>query len=131
MNIFRAIGGTFTEVRRNPNIGSFSWILHRLTGLALLLYLFLHMIVLSTSQKGPDSFNRIMEGFHNPLTTFLEVCLIACIAFHLFNGLRIIIADVFLVTRWHRVLAYIVGLLTVAVIVWAAATILPGAFEHV
>ena len=130
MNLFRAIGGTVIEVRRNPNIGTFAWILHRLTGLALVLYLFLHMIVLSTAQRGEGAFDGLMDAFHNTLTIVLEVCLIACIAFHMFNGARIIIADACLVTKRHRALAYIVGILTIAAIVWAAATILPRVFQH-
>jgi hypothetical protein len=48
----------------------------------------------------------------------------------MFNGIRIIIADACLITRRHRALAYIVGILAIAAIVWAAATILPRIFEH-
>ena len=76
-------------------IGSWAWIIHRLSGLLLTFYLTLHLWVVNTLTQGPDTFNRVMNFLSSPLFKYLEVGLWAVILFHAFNGVRIIIVDFF------------------------------------
>ena len=92
----------FDEWSLNTNVGTFAWLLHRLTGAILALYLFAHILVVSSSLGGPDNFNVWLKSVQTPLTHFLEIFLVAVVAFHLLNGLRITIADFFFTTKAHK-----------------------------
>lgn len=104
------------DALRNRNTGTLAWLLHRLTGLALSLYICLHLVVLSSEYLfGKGSFNKLMGTFEIPLVKLLEVNLIAVIVFHMLNGLRIIIVDFFQFTRAQRVLFWM-GMIIFAII---------------
>jgi succinate dehydrogenase / fumarate reductase cytochrome b subunit len=76
-------------------VGSWAWILHRLSGLALVFYITLHIWVINTLTQGPEKFETIMNFLNSPLFKYLEVGLWGIILFHAFNGVRIIIVDFF------------------------------------
>lgn len=116
--IKRAIGN-INDILLNRNAGTFTWLIHRLTGLALAGYIFLHLVVLSSEFVfGPGTFNTLMGTFKYPLFRALEVCLIGVIFSHLLNGLRVIAIDLFGLTRKHVVILWIaVGLFVAGMIV--------------
>jgi len=94
--------GLKDEVVLNPHPGTWSWLLHRITGVALTLYLFMHFWVLSSATQGREAFDQRLAQVQMPLFKILEVLLIAIIAFHLWNGLRIILVDFALFTKAQR-----------------------------
>jgi succinate dehydrogenase / fumarate reductase cytochrome b subunit len=74
---------------RSSRLGSWAFALNRLTGLALVFYLVLHLIVLSRllgGQAGWDSFIAIVRS---PLFLTLDVVLLFGILFHGLNGIRV------------------------------------------
>ena len=73
--------------------GSWAWILHRITGIALIGYLFLHIFSLSPLTQGEAAFNEKMVSFTTPFFMFLEWLLFAFVLFHSFNGIRIVLVD--------------------------------------
>jgi len=126
MNLIKNVNDLKVDLLHNRNEGTIAWFLHRLTGLALVSYIFLHLIVLgSNSLFGPGSFDRLMGSFENPLFKILEIGLILVIGFHMLNGLRVIIADFFDMTRQHRLMFWLVILLTVMVLVITLLVFLP------
>ena len=76
-------------------IGSWAWILHRLSGLALIFYLTLHIWVINTLTMGPEKFNSVTQFLSSPLFKLLEVGLWGVILYHAFNGIRVVIVDFF------------------------------------
>jgi succinate dehydrogenase / fumarate reductase cytochrome b subunit len=97
--------------------GSWAWILHRLTGLGLTLYLYIHIIALTGLLKGETAFNEEMMLFRSPLFIFLEWALGALVMFHALNGVRIALVDLGNGARYHKqVLAfvYVLGIIMVA-----------------
>ena len=96
--------------------GSWAWILHRLAGLALIFYITLHIWVINTLTKGPDTFNSVMDFLNSPLFKFLEVGLWGVILFHAFNGVRIIIIDFFEAALFHKKIFYI--FIIIAFVLW-------------
>ncbi len=70
----------------------YAYILHRLTGLAILVYLLMHTVVTSLRVKGIYSWT---EGgfFHQPIFKLGEFCVVAAFAFHAFNGLRLVLVE--------------------------------------
>jgi len=80
--------------RYRIHLGTAAWILHRLSGLGLILYMLLHIWVIHHLIGGEESFNGIMEFFNNPLFKTLEIGLVGVILYHLWNGLRVTLVDI-------------------------------------
>lgn len=94
------------------HLGTLAWILHRLSGLALIGYLLLHIWVISHLIGGKESFDGIMELFGSPLFKFLEIGLIGTILYHLFNGLRVTLVDMGMLVEKQKLL------FGIAVVLW-------------
>ncbi len=73
--------------------GYVAWLLHRVTGLGLALYLFMHVWVIHHIGRGKESFDQVMGVVQSPLFHILEVGLLACVVFHGLNGLRVVLID--------------------------------------
>jgi succinate dehydrogenase / fumarate reductase cytochrome b subunit len=118
------------EVSLNPNVGSWSWLLHRITGVILVIYLFMHLFALSSSTAGADKFNTWISSLQTPLTHILEIGLAAVVAFHLLNGLRITVADFFFLTKPHKTLFWVAMIIFLIFMVVTAVVFLGRAFSH-
>ena len=86
------------------HLGTFAWILHRLSGLGLIFYLILHVWVISNLMGGEESFNEVMEFLGTPLFKFLEIGLVGTIFYHLFNGLRVTLVDMGVLVEKQKLL---------------------------
>jgi len=103
-------------------IGTWAWILNRLSGLALIFYLCLHIWVINNLTQGAEQFNRVMLFLNQPLFKILEAGLWGVILYHAFNGVRIIIVDFFKGTLAHkRWFVFFIGL---AFFLWALGSYL-------
>ena len=128
---FNNFAGKFIDdTRLNPNIGTFSYVLHRITGIGLAIYLIMHTWVLSSARHGPEQFTKWLGAVQGPIFYFLEIFLIAGVFFHMLNGLRIIIADFFSLTHSHKVIFWIVVVLFIALMAWNLTSVLPRLFAH-
>ena len=100
------------------HLGFIAWLLHRLTGLCLVFYLFLHLYVLHFLARGPEDFDWVMSLVQNPLARFLEWCLLGVVVYHSINGLRIVFLDYGpLAQREHYVKWILVAFLIIAAII--------------
>ncbi len=73
--------------------GAIAWLLHRLSGIALALYLPVHVWVNHHIARGEDQYNQIMKLLALPIFKILEVGLWGVILYHTLNGLRILLID--------------------------------------
>lgn len=108
-------------MRYKLRTGSFAWLVHRLTGIALTLYIFLHLYVLS-HLKDPEGYASVMKTMQEPLVKLSEAGLLALVVAHAFNGFRLTILDLGMPTGMHRRLfwsAFAIG---------AVITVLGGVF---
>ena len=88
-------------------IGQWSWVLHRVSGVGVLIFLLLHILDTFLIILGPEQYNRIIALYRAPLFRVMEVGLFAAVLFHALNGLRIILIDFWEdLTRLHRQLFY-------------------------
>lgn len=88
-------------------VGQWSWALHRITGVGVLLFLLLHILDTFLIILGPEQYNRIIALYRVPMFRVMEVGLFAAVLFHALNGLRIILIDFWEdLTRFHRQLFY-------------------------
>ena len=98
--------------------GQYSWLLHRVTGVAIILFLFAHVVDTAVVGWGPDAYNRVASVYHNPFVRLLELGLVAAVLYHSINGVRITLIDFFpRLTRHARALGIATVLLFVAAMI--------------
>ena len=107
------------------SIGNIAWLLHRLTGLALAIYLIPHFISINRSRLGPDVFDAALATFTAPFYKAAEFLLIMVVAFHAFNGLRIIVIDIFTFSHRQKLLFGLVLGACAAVLVAVSVLFVP------
>ncbi|MFO7260117.1 MAG: succinate dehydrogenase, cytochrome b556 subunit [bacterium] len=73
--------------------GMWAWLLHRTTGLGILLFLLLHIFDIFLVAFGPEVFNALLFIYRAWWARVLEVFLLFGVLFHALNGLRLIIQD--------------------------------------
>ena len=83
----RRAGRWFDVRRRKP--GMWAYALNRITGIGLVVYLYLHLIVLSLLLGGPGAWDAFISLARSPFFLALDVVLIACALIHGLNGLRV------------------------------------------
>lgn len=94
--------------------GNWAWIFHRITGVALIGYLFLHIYSLSPLTQGEAAFTDKMKSFTTPFFMFVEWLLFAFVLFHSLNGIRIVLVDWADGAKYHKSLyvwSWIVGVI--------------------
>jgi fumarate reductase subunit D len=65
-------------------------LLHRLSGIALAIFLPLHFLVLATALDGANAFDSLLALTNTPLVKASECALVAALATHMALGLRIL-----------------------------------------
>jgi succinate dehydrogenase / fumarate reductase cytochrome b subunit len=73
--------------------GQWSFFLHRLTGLGVLLFLLLHIVDITLAGFGPKVYNDSIKIFSTGVIRLASLALIASVLYHAFNGVRIILID--------------------------------------
>jgi succinate dehydrogenase / fumarate reductase cytochrome b subunit len=87
---------------RGRRMGWWAWALNRATGLGVLLYLYLHLGILSLLARGAEAYDGFVELASNPVILFFDVVLLFGILVHGFNGIRIGLLGVGLVASRQR-----------------------------
>lgn len=97
----------------NKHPGQTAFGLHRISGIFLIFYLFLHILLHSTALIfGNEAYNNLAKWMDNPLAHLIELFIIVIASFHLLNGLRLILIDFFLLTRFQKKLFFVVKFAT-------------------
>jgi len=92
--------------------GHWSWILHRVTGVGVFLFLLVHIVDTALIGWGPGLYNKAMALYRHPVFRVGEVLLAGAVLYHALNGVRIIIIDFWPeATVIHKRLFYAVGAL--------------------
>ncbi len=73
--------------------GMWSWVAHRVTGVLIFFFLLVHVLDTALVRVSPEAYNAVIGTYKNPIMGLGEAGLVAAIAFHAFNGLRIILVD--------------------------------------
>lgn len=107
----------FFEFGYKWKTGMTAWMLHRLTGLALIFYLCLHIFVIRNLGQGEAQFNQIMKTLGSPMFKVLEIGLLAVVLFHTFNGIRIVIIDFWGGSRIHKQLFWIMTIISIVLFI--------------
>jgi succinate dehydrogenase / fumarate reductase, cytochrome b subunit len=77
--------------------GMWSWVLHRITGVAIFFFLLVHVMDTALVRLSPEAYDAVIGTYKTPLMGLGEAGLVGAIVFHAYNGLRIIAVDF---SRW-------------------------------
>ncbi len=85
----KALRSRWFEVRLGPG-GFLAFMLHRLSGIGLVVYLYLHLAVLDRLRAGPQAWDGFIALVRSPVFLALDVVLLFGLVFHGLNGLRVV-----------------------------------------
>ena len=102
-----------------------SWLFHRISGLGILLFLFVHIVDISLLGFGPRVYNEGILLFDSVIVRLLSLSLVAAIFYHAFNGVRIMLIDFWKKgVRYQRTMFAVVMVLTIIIFIPFAYIIL-------
>jgi succinate dehydrogenase / fumarate reductase cytochrome b subunit len=105
--------------------GMWSWLFHRISGLGILLFLFVHIVDISLLGFGPRVYNEGILLFDSVIVRLLSLSLVAAIFYHAFNGVRIMLIDFWKKgVHYQRTMFAVVMVLTVIIFIPFAYIIL-------
>jgi succinate dehydrogenase / fumarate reductase cytochrome b subunit len=82
-----------TALRYRGREGMWTWILHRVTGIGILLFLALHIVDTAIIILDPALYDEALSIYKNPFFRFAELLIFFAVLYHAINGLRIIVQD--------------------------------------
>lgn len=107
-----------TALRYKGREGMWTWMLHRLTGLGILLFLVIHVVETGIIIYSPDFYDSALSLYKHPLFRFAELAIFFSVLFHAVNGTRIVVQDFWpMVMHRHRQLALATVIITVLAMV--------------
>jgi len=105
-----------------------AFLLHRISGLATLLFLSIHIVDTSFVYFYPSAYTDIMAVYRSPFFMLAEIALVAGVIYHGLNGLRLVLFDVVFPAAWtierERLSVRLTILLTA--LLWLPAGIIMG-----
>jgi succinate dehydrogenase / fumarate reductase, cytochrome b subunit len=99
---------------RNRSISTWAFILNRITGLGLTLYLFIHLIALSQLAIGQEAYYSFISLVHSPLFKMAEMLVIAGGLIHGLNGIRVGMTSLGIASNQQK--AIFVGMMVLALV---------------
>ncbi len=104
---FQKLKEGFKDLVKNRNPGMVSFWIHRVTGVAVTIFLFLHIFTLSSVFRGKDAYDYAISKFDTKSGYIFQYVLLLAVAIHLLNGIRITVADFWGLTRSQKKLLWI------------------------
>jgi len=98
----------------NLHVGSLAALVHRVSGLALALFLPLHFWALGHALQGAASLDAFLAWTAHPLVKFSEWGLVLLLSAHLAGGLRVLALEFLPWRDWHKSLAAVAAAVSLA-----------------
>ena len=95
-------GNPHMSIRHNPN--HLAFIIHRISGICLAIFLPIHLYVISLLLRNPEKLDAFLTWTSSPAVKLSETFLIMLAGIHLAGGIRILIVEWFSISgvnsRW-------------------------------
>lgn len=113
-------GGLGGYIRRTARAslretGTLAYVLHRITGLLLTVYLFLHIGAMSLARLQGQGFEELMATFRQPAFLIVDWFIVLGVLIHGLNGIRLVLFDLGIGLRHQSALFW--GLMAVSGVV--------------
>jgi succinate dehydrogenase cytochrome b subunit len=83
--------------------GMLAWAFHRIAGVAIWLFILLHVLDIWLANVNPPLYNDLLSIYASPGGRVVETLLGAALLYHALNGLRIVVMDFWPpLTRFHK-----------------------------
>jgi succinate dehydrogenase / fumarate reductase cytochrome b subunit len=102
------------------------FVLQRLTGIALVAYMYVHLCVLSLLLFGESSWGDFLGVVSAKSFLVFDVLLLGAVVFHALNGIRVALVGSGIAVRHERLLLWLVLAIAAPVLGYAALHILGG-----
>jgi succinate dehydrogenase / fumarate reductase cytochrome b subunit len=102
--------------------GMWSWVAHRITGVAVFFFLLVHVLDTALVRVSPDAYDLVIASYKTPIVNLMEVGLVGAVLYHALNGLRIILVDF-----WSEGPRHQKGMFRGIVVVWVLLMV-PGTY---
>lgn len=102
--------------------GMWSWVAHRITGVAVYLFLLVHVLDTALVRVDANVYDAVIASYKTPIVNVLEVGLVAAVLYHALNGIRVILVDF-----WSKGPRYQRAMLWIVMAVWFVLMV-PGTF---
>ena len=114
--------------------GQWSFLLHRITGLGVLLFLAIHILDTATVYFMPNLYTEVINLYRSTVFGLGEIVLVFCLFFHGVNGIRVAYLDLWKPTDWtpesERRSAVIALVVTLVLFVPSAVWMLRNLLVH-
>lgn len=109
-------------------VGQLSFILHRVTGLGILLFLVIHVVDTSTVFFFPSLYADAIAIYRSAPFMIGEIFLVFSVIYHGVNGARIAIFDLGLVKNWEitNQINSVMWTLLISILLWLPAAYVMG-----
>lgn len=97
MALPRSVG--LSGLKYKGGIPMWSWLFHRITGLGMVIFISIHVIAGFFMQQTGSNFASKINLIYESI--YFQVFIYFCVIFHVLNGIRIILLDV-----WPKLLEY-------------------------
>jgi len=101
------------------------WVLHRITGIFIIFYGISHLLEIMVSHFGPGIYNLIFGWGYTWWMQTLDILLVAALLYHSMNGLRVILLDMGIGVRKHKLVFTATMLLALATFSLFVVDVLP------
>jgi len=104
------IESVWRGVTYRGGVGHWAWLLNRISGIGVALFLTLHIMDIFLTAFGRDIFERVLFIYHSTVFKPLLVMLTFGVTYHALNGIRLILVDFWpgVMTRYHKGLWYVI-----------------------
>ena len=122
------------EARRTRSLyrgdpGMWSWVAHRITGVSVFFFLFVHVLDTALVRVSPEAYDQVIETYKNPVVGLMELGLVAAVLYHALNGIRVMLVDFWAKgPRYQRQMLWVILGVWVVVMVPAAVRMLMHTF---
>lgn len=111
------------KVRYRLHPGYIAWLFQRISGLALVLYLIMHIYVIHNIARGREAFEQVMSVVQSPLFHLAEAALLAAVVYHGVNGARVILLDYGQAAKKEKIAPWVLGVMGLCAVLVVAGAI--------
>lgn len=104
------------------DLGMWSWVAHRITGVLTFFFLFAHVLDTALVRVSPNAYDKVIETYKNPIVNLFEVGLVGAVLYHALNGIRVMLVDF-----WANGPKYQRQMLWAIIVVWVLVMV-PGTY---
>ncbi|MEU5848783.1 succinate dehydrogenase, cytochrome b556 subunit [Saccharopolyspora shandongensis] len=113
------------------DLGMWSWVAHRITGVLTFFFLFVHVLDTALVRVSPNAYDTVIETYKHPVMILFELGLLAAVLFHAFNGIRVMLVDFWAKgTKYQKPMLWTVVVLWLVLIIPAAISLISRALTE-